>query len=248
MLIKEGGIYKLGEHALACGDCRDGSLVKKLNGNNKVTLIVADPPYGVSYVESKANFGKIKKADKIIENDTFENEDSYRQFTSDWLTTVKLYLAEKNSTYIFNSDKMIFALKDGMVDAGFKLAQLLIWVKSNQVIGRRDYLAKHELIAYGWYGAHKFFKSKDKSVIYYPKPNASPLHPTTKPAGLIRRLILNNSKVGDIVYDPFAGSGTTLIACEQTRRRCLTVEIDPDYCKIIISRYKRLKGDINNER
>ncbi len=187
-------------------------------------------------------------SDKIIENDTFKNEDSYRQFTRGWLAAVKPCLAEKNSTYIFNSDKMLFALKDGMVDAGFKLAQLLIWVKSNQVIGRRDYLAKHELIAYGWYGSHKFFKSKDKSVLYYPKPNKSPLHPTTKPAGLIRRLILNSSKVGDIVYDPFAGSGTTLIACEQTKRRCLTVEIDPDYCETIISRYKRLKGDINDEK
>ncbi len=248
MLIRKGEIYKLGQDFLACGDCRDGSLVKKLIGADKINLIVADPPYGVSYVEGKANFGKIKRSDKIIENDTFKNEDSYRQFTIDWLAAVKPYLAEKNSTYIFNSDRMIFALKEAMDFSGFKLAQLLIWVKSNQVIGRRDYLAKHELIAYGWYGAHKFFKSKDKSVIYYPKPNKSPLHPTTKPAGLIRRLILNSSKVGDIVYDPFAGSGTTLIACEQTKRRCLTVEIDSSYCKTIISRYKRLKGDINDEK
>ena len=109
---------------------------------------------------------------------------------------------------------MIFALKDGMADAGFRLAQILIWIKNNQVIGRRDYLAKHELIAYGWYGTHQFYKSKDKSVLFYPKPNVSPLHPTTKPAGLIRRLILNSSSIGDIIYDPFAGSGTTLIACE----------------------------------
>jgi len=244
MLVKEREIYKLGEHKLACGDCRDSCLVKELIGEDRINLIVTDPPYGVSYVESKANFGKIKRGDKIIENDTFKNEDGYRQFTSDWLSAVKQYLAEKNSIYIFNSDRMVFALKDGMADSGFRLAQLLIWVKSNQVIGRRDYLAKHEFIAYGWYGAHKFFKSKDKSVLYCPKPNKSPLHPTTKPASLIRRLILNSSKVGDVIYDPFAGSGTTLIACEQVGRKCLAIEIDPDYCKVVIDRYKKLKGGI----
>ena len=138
---------------------------------------------------------------------------------------------------------MIFALKVGMEDAGYRLAQLLIWVKNNQVIGRRDYLAKHELIAYGWNGSHEFYKSKDSSVLFYPKPNASPLHPTTKPAGLIRRLILNSTLIGDVVYDPFLGSGTTLVACEQTKRICLAIEIDKDYCKTIINRYEKLKGE-----
>lgn len=242
MLIKKGKVYKLGKHLLACGDSRDSGLVKELIGKDKINLIVTDPPYGVSYVESKANFGKIKRADKIIENDTFKNEDGYRQFTNDWLSAVKQYLVEKNSIYIFNSDKMIFALKDGMADSGFRLAQILIWVKSNQVIGRRDYLAKHELIAYGWYGTHKFLKSKDKSVIYCPKPNKSPLHPTTKPASLIRRLILNSSKIGDTVYDPFAGSGTTIIASEQTGRKCLAIEIDKGYCKVVIDRFNNLRG------
>jgi DNA modification methylase len=137
---------------------------------------------------------------------------------------------------------MIFALKKGMEDAGFKFAQILVWIKNSQVIGRRDYLAKHELIAYGWHGAHRFYKSKDKSVFFYPKPNKSPLHPTTKPAGLIRRLLLNSTKIGDVVYEPFCGSGTTLIACQQTERRCLAVEIDPNYCQTIIDRFKNLKG------
>ena len=107
---------------------------------------------------------------------------------------------------------------------------------------KRDYLAKHELIAYGWHGTHQFYKSKDKSVLFYPKPNASPLHPTTKPDGLIRRLILNSSSIGDTVYDPFAGSGTTLIASEETKRRFLAIEIDPEYCKVILNRYEKLLG------
>jgi len=242
VLFKKGIIYELGDHRLACGDCRDSSLVKELIGSNKISLILTDPPYGVSYIENKKGFCSVKKNIEIA-NDNIADESTYNQFTSDWLNAVKPYLSVKNACYIFNSDKMIFALRKGMEDGGFRLAQILIWIKNSQVIGRRDYLAKHELIAYGWYGAHQFYKSKDKSVFFYPKPNSSPLHPTTKPAGLVRRLILNSSQIGNVVYDPFAGSGTTLIACEQTKRRCLAIEIDPAYCKTIIDRYKRLKGE-----
>ncbi len=240
MLIKEGEIYKLGDHRLACGDCRNPELVKKLIGSQKIKLILTDPPYGVSYVENKKGFCQIRK-DLTIENDNIGSEDSYKTFTRDWLNAVKPYVATKNSCYIFNSDRMIFALKDGMETCGFRLAQILIWIKNNQVMGRRDYLAKHELIAYGWCGTHEFYKSKDKSVLFYPKPNSSPLHPTTKPLGLIRRLILNSSSIGDTIYDPFAGSGTSLIGCEQTKRICLAIEIDPGYCKTIIDRYEILK-------
>lgn len=245
MLIKEGEIYKLGDHSLACGDCRNAELVKKLIGNQKIKLILTDPPYGVGYVENKKGFCQIRK-DLNIENDNIESEASYKIFTRDWLTAVKSCMTTKNSSYIFNSDRMIFALKDGMADAGFRLAQILIWIKNNQVMGRRDYLAKHELIAYGWCGTHEFYKSKDKSVLFYPKPNSSPLHPTTKPAGLIRRLILNSTGIDDTVYDPFAGSGTTIIGCEQTKRKCLAMEIDPDYCKTIINRYEKLIGGKQN--
>jgi len=105
-----------------------------------------------------------------------------------------------------------------------------------------DYLPQHEFIAYGWFGTHEFHKSKDKSILFYPKPNKSKLHPTMKPVGLLRRLILNSTKVGDAVYDPFGGSGSTLIACEQTKRRCLTIEVDPKYCQTIIDRFNKLTG------
>lgn len=242
MLVRQGSIYKLGEHKIACGDCRDIQLVNELIGDEKVSLVIADPPYGVGYIENKAGFVKVR-VNKVIANDSFKNEEEYRKFTSQWLSCLKPYLACKNSLYIFNSDKMLFALKEAMDEQGIRLAQLLIWVKNQAVVGRRDFLAKHELIVYGWYGTHSFYKSKDSTVLYCPKPNKSPLHPTTKPLSLIRRLILNSSKINDFVYDPFAGSGTTLIACEQTRRRCLTIEIDPEYCKTVIERFKRLQGD-----
>jgi DNA modification methylase len=137
---------------------------------------------------------------------------------------------------------MVFALREGMLASGFKLAQLLIWVKSSAVIGRLDYAPAHELIVYGWFGVHEFCHSKDKTVLYYPKPNKNAMHPTTKPIPLIRRLILNSTKIGDIVYDGFLGSGTALLACEQTKRKCVAVEIDPEYCETTIMRFERLTG------
>ena len=242
MLIKQGSVIELGGHRLACGDCRDDSLVKKLIDDNRISLVITDPPYGVGYVENKAGFAKIR-ASKVIANDNFSNEEEYKKFSSEWLSALKPYLASKNSLYIFNSDKMIFALKDAMDEQNIRLAQILIWIKNNAVIVRRDFLAKHELIIYGWHGTHQFYKSKDSSVLFYPKPNSSPLHPTTKPLGLLRRLILNSSQIGGTIYDPFAGSGTTLIAAEQTGRKCLAIEIDPDYCNVIINRFKKLKGE-----
>ena len=137
---------------------------------------------------------------------------------------------------------MVFSLRDGIVDADFRLTQLLIWIKNNVVVGRLHYLPQHELIAYGWFGSHEFYKAKDKSILVYPKPNKSPLHPTMKPVGLLRNLILNSSKIDDYVYDPFGESGSTLIACEQIKRRCLMVEIDPEYCQVIIDRFQKVTG------
>ena len=135
---------------------------------------------------------------------------------------------------------MLFALKSGLDVSNFKFCQLLIWIKNHSVIGRLDYLPQHELIAYGWYGSHKFFKSKDKSILAFPKPQKSLLHPTMKPISLLRHLILNSTQIGDYVYDPFGGSGSTLIACEQTKRKCLMVELDQKYCQVIINRYQKM--------
>lgn len=247
MQIKIGDIFQLGEHRLACGDAKDPALLKGLICDDRISLLLTDPPYGVSYVEGKADLTKIKKRNKKIANDHSQTEEVYRQFTNDWLSVTKPYLSLKNSFYIFNSDKMIFALRDGIIGADFRLTQLLVWLKNNVVVGRLHYLPQHELIAYGWFGSHEFYKAKDKSILIYPKPNKSPLHPTMKPVGLLRNLILNSSKIDDYVYDPFGGSGSTLIACEQTKRKCLMVELDPEYCQVIIDRFKKVTGQ-NAER
>ncbi len=235
--LKAGDIVRLGEHTLICGD----SGAVDLTPYGGIHLLLTDPPYAIDYAESKRGIGKIAK-DKDIANDGFMSDAEYVTFTKRWLAPVLPQLTKKNSVYIFNSDKMIFALRDGCVEAGLKVAQLIIWVKDKAIIGRLDYLPQHELILYGWKGTHDFKRGKDKSVVFHPKPQQSKLHPTMKPIGLLRRLILNSTKVGDTVYDPFGGSGSTLIACEHTKRKCIMVEMDPEYCETIIRRWLTLTG------
>jgi DNA modification methylase len=239
--IKPGTIWQLGQHRLAYGDCRDKKLVSRLLAGHKINLICCDPPYGVAVVESNRNFKHVSK-DKEIFNDHIQSNDEYRLFSHSWLEAITPHLAPYNTCYIFNADKMIWSLRDGMVDAKFKLTQLLIWVKSQSVVGRLDYAPQHELIVYGWHGKHRFQRSKDKSVFFYQRPSKSKLHPTTKPIGLIRRLILNSSEIGGIVYDGFLGSGTTLLASEQTKRKCFAIELDLEYCLTAIRRWEHLTG------
>lgn len=239
--IKYGETFMLENHLLLCADSRNKDMIARLFEDKKIKSAICDVPYGVALVENKENFRTPLK-NKAIANDHFQSDEEYKMFTRDWIEAIKPFLARKNSFYIFNSDKMIFALREGMIEADLKFGQMLIWVKTHAVVGRMDYAPQHELIAYGWHGTHEFMKSKDKSVLIYPKPNKSPFHPTTKPIALIRHLILNSTNIGDVVYDGFLGSGTTLLACEQTKRVCVGVELDPEYCQTIINRFEKLTG------
>lgn len=240
MKIKQGDIIELGEHRLACGDSMDQELVNKLVGEDKIRAILTDPPYGVAYVENKKNLKQDIGKDKDIIGDELQSDDEYKVFTRKWLEVVKDHLESYNAFYIFNSDMMYPSLRLGIEEAGYYYSQGLIWIKNTIVMGRKDYLPQHELIAYGWYGRHKFERSKAKSLIPYPKPHRSKLHPTMKPVGLIRKLIPNSTKVGEWIYDPFGGSGSTLIACEHMGRKCLMIEMDPEYCEVIVKRWEKL--------
>ncbi|HAT74143.1 MAG: hypothetical protein US30_C0006G0040 [Candidatus Moranbacteria bacterium GW2011_GWF2_36_839] len=237
--INYGDKFQIGVHILVCGDALDPKIVKKAIGENKINAFISDIPYGIDYTASKKNFSKVK-VDKDILNDGFVSEKQYAQFVENLITPVISYLTRKNTFYIFNSDKQIFALREGMEKCGIHFSQLLIWIKNHAVIGRKDYLPMHELIAVGWFGVHEFKKSQDKSVLFCPKPNKSSLHPTQKPLSLMRRLILNSTSIGDFIYEPCAGSGSTGIACEQTKRRCIMIELDPEYCWTIIERFEKL--------
>ena len=237
-------IHQLGQHLIAEGDSTDKEVVKKLLGKEKVDLILTDPPYGVDYVAGKKGFANHLQGDwQDIEGDGLQSEASYATFTEAWLEAVKPHLASYNSYYIFNSDMMYHAMRTGIMATDFYHSQMLIWIKSNVVLGRKDYLPQHELIAYGWYKRHRFIRSKGKSVIFHPKQSRSKLHPTQKPVGLIRKLMENSSRPGDVVYEPFLGGGATLIASEHLKRRCFAIETNPEYVQTTIARWEKLTNE-----
>ena len=243
MKINKKDIFKIGDHIVGCGDSTDKEFVSKVIGKNKIRAILCDPPYGVAYVENKKGFAELGfKDEKKIVGDQLQSNYEYETFTKKYLGSVIPYLEEYNTCYIFNSDLMFTSLRLGMKQSGFNYSQMLIWIKNQPVMSRKDYLSQYELIAYGWFGKHKTERSKSKNVIYYPKPNKSKLHPTQKPIGLLRRIIPDSTKIGDIVYDPFLGSGSTAIACDHLGRKCIGIELDEDYVQIIITRLEKLTG------
>ena len=236
--VKYGDTFLIGgRHVVACGDARDAELVKRAVGEKKIVAVICDPPYGIRAVESKEGFAQLSLPKKIL-NDDITDETEYATFTKNWITPVLPHLTRKNSFYVFNADPMIFALREGMKNAGLTFSQLLVWAKTQAVIGRKDYAIQHELIAFGWYGRHAFRKIKDRSLLVHPKPAKSPYHPTTKPVALIRRLILNSTAMHDVVYDPFAGSGTCLLAAHSIERSSVLIERDEVYVRSMLQRFE----------
>ena len=132
-------------------------------------------------------------------------------------------------------------------ESGWNDKHILIWAKNNHVLGRSDYQYKHEPIIYGWKqnGTHKFYGDFCTSILEFPKPTKSDLHPTMKPVELIAFLVTNSSQPKEIVLDTFLGSGTTLIACEQTKRNCYGMELEPLYLDVIVRRYIKYMNDNN---
>jgi DNA modification methylase len=243
MKVNKGDIFKIGNHIIACGDSTDREFVYKIIGNHKIRSIITDPPYGVAYVENKRGFLELGvKDEKIIIGDHLQTDSEYEDFTKKYLGIIVPHLEEYNTCYIFNADPMFPALRCGMKYAGFYYSQMIIWIKNQPVMSRKDYLSQYELIAYGWFGKHKMERSKSKNVIYYPRPSKSKLHPTQKPIGLLRRLVSDATKIGDYVYDPFLGSGSTAVACEHLSRKCIGIEIDEGYVSIILERLEKLTG------
>lgn len=239
--IKYGDLFRLGKHILINGDCRDEEVNKLIPKEIQIRSVISDPPYGIDYVKSKNKFGNIKVKKDII-GDELIASDKYEEFITSSFKGIIKHLYDKNNFYIFNSDKMLIPLIEGMKTLNVPMSQLLIWVKNQPVISRKDYLLQQEIIFLGWHGKHYYRKTKDKSVLFCPKPQKSQFHPTQKPVSLIRRLILNSTDINDWVYDPFGGSGTTLIAAEQTKRKCLLVELDSDYCRTTIERFERISN------
>jgi DNA modification methylase len=242
---KLGDIWQLGEHRLMCGDSTDEECVKKLMREELADMVFTDPPYGVSYA-SKNEFLNLKDKGNCcqtpIKNDHMNLEDT-GDFVYKAFCNIQKFLAKYSSYYITapqGGDLMMMMMM--MQKAGIPLRHCLIWVKNNHVLGRCDYNYKHEPILYGWVEKHHFYGQGEHkfSTWEIPKPLKNDLHPTMKPVALVVNAILNSTQKDEVVLDLFGGSGTTLIACEQTQRKARLMELDEHYCDVIIQRWENL--------
>ncbi|MBG9986241.1 DNA modification methylase [Facklamia sp. DSM 111018] len=228
-ITQQGDIWQLGRHRLICGDSTQASTFESLMGDRQANLVVTDPPYNVNY-EGKA--GK-------IQNDNQSDEDFY-QFLLDVFQHSHDVLADDGSIYVFHADTEGLNFRKAFKEAGFYLSGTCIWKKQSLVLGRSPYQWQHEPILFGWKkkGKHLWYTGRKESTIWeFDKPKKNGDHPTMKPVPLIAYPILNSSLTNGIVLDPFGGSGSTLIACEQTDRVCYTIELDEKYCDVIVKRY-----------
>lgn len=231
-------------HRLMCGDSTSAADVGKLMGGELCDLIVIDPPYGVSYADKNKFLNAIAKGNRIQKPIKGDDGDINKIAETLWRPAFEnLYNVAKAGCVVYSfapqgGDQMMMMM---MMQASFPVRHELIWLKNNHVLGRVDYAYKHEPILYAWKkGGHRYFGGFQTSVIECNKPNASKLHPTMKPVELVEKLIQNSSLVGEIVLDVFAGSSTTLVACEQSGRVGRGMELAEDYIACSLERLSLL--------
>jgi DNA modification methylase len=230
-----GDLFEIGEHRLICGDSTQTDTFEKLMQGELADMVVTDPPYNVAYEGGT-------KEKLTIENDSMSNDDFYK-FLYDFYTALTTAVKKGGAIYVWHASSEVINFGKAMVDAGWLLKQQLIWVKNSMVMGRQDYQWKHEPCLYGWLkgDSHKWYSDrKQTTIIEFDRPNRNSEHPTMKPIGLFAYQIENSSKIGDIVIDAFAGSGTAMIACEQLKRKARVIEFDPRYCQVILERMIKL--------
>ena len=233
-MTRLGDLWILGNHRLYCGDSTKKETYDILMDGKKANLVVTDPPYNVNY---EGNAGKIK-------NDNMTN-DAFYQFLFDSFMNMEKVMADDASIYVFHADTEGLNFRKAFSDAGFYLSGTCIWKKQSLVLGRSPYQWQHEPVLFGWKkkGKHQWYTGRKESTIWeFDKPKKNADHPTMKPVPLIAYPIMNSSMSNCIVLDPFGGSGSTLIACEQTKRICYIVELDEKYCDVIVKRFIEQAG------
>ena len=237
--VKRGDIWQVGRHRLMCGDATSEDDVATLMDGKKANLIVSDPPYGVSFTSSDG---------LTIQNDSIKGEEFYN-FLLQAFKNMAAHLEKGGAAYIFHADTEGLNFRRAFQDAGFHLAGCCIWVKNSLVLGRSDYQWQHEPVLYGFLqnGKHPWYSDRSQTTIWnFDKPKRNKNHPTSKPLDLLAYPIGNSSQANGIVVDTFGGSGSTLMACEQTNRICHTMELDEKYASVILRRYVEDTGDADN--
>ena len=228
-ITKLGDIWTLGRHRLVCGDSTKTDTFDLLMAGAKANLVITDPPYNVNY---EGSAGKIK-------NDNMAN-DAFYHFLLDAFINTESVMADDASIYVFHADTEGLNFRRAFSDAGFYLSGCCIWKKQSLVLGRSPYQWQHEPVLYGWKktGKHQWYTGRKETTIWeFDKPKKNGDHPTMKPIPLLAYPIMNSSMSNTLVLDPFGGSGSTLIACEQSDRSCYTIELDEKFCDVIVKRY-----------
>lgn len=251
--VKRGEVYKLGNHFLMCGDSSIPEDLRKLmaqgGGGRLSNMTFTDPPYGVAIGSKNKMLQEVNGGEQITEdilNDTLDPDALHDILTEAFINLKDS--SEDDASYYVTSPQggELCMMMMMMKDAGLPVRHLLMWVKNSATFSMRrlDYDYQHEPIMYTWGKSHTFYGNGTLKTSIWPfdKPHQSKLHPTMKPVALVAEAILNSSKKGDIVTDIFGGSGTTIIACEQTGRECRMMELDPHYCDVIIKRWEEFTG------
>lgn len=232
--VEKGDVWAVGRHRLICGDATSEEDLNTLMDGRKANLLLTDPPYAVSYTSSKG---------LSIKNDSLKDEEFY-QFLLRSFSNATEVMEKGASAYVFHADTEGLKFRRAFVEAGFHLSGVCIWSKDSLVLGRSPYQWSHEPILFGWKkdGKHKWYAGRaEKTVWNFAKPKRNENHPTSKPVDLLAYPIQNSSQVNGIVLDSFGGSGSTLIACEETDRICYMAELDEKYASVILRRYVELK-------
>ena len=236
---RPGDIWLLGDHRLICGDSTKRETYERLLAGEGVDMVFTDPPYNVNYANTPKD--KMRGTNRPILNDNLGK--GFYQFLLDAFTP--MVEVSRGAIYIAMSSSELDTLQAAFRKAGGKWSTFIIWAKSTFTLGRADYQRQYEPILYGWKDGRKHYwcGARDQGDVWQiAKPRANDLHPTMKPVELVERAIKNSSKTGDVVMDPFGGSGTTLIACERTGRRARLIEIDPMYVDVIVTRWQEFSG------
>lgn len=231
---KAGDIWLLGPHRVICGDATVPDTYHRLMEDKKANLVLTDPPYNVNVEETA---GKIK-------NDNMP-DDKFYTFLFSAFVNMEQNMAADASIYVFHADTQGLNFRKAFKDAGFYLSGCCIWKKNALVLGRSPYQWRHEPCLFGWRlkGKHQWYADRKQTTIWeYDRPKASKDHPTMKPVALMAYPIQNSTMTNCIVLDPFLGSGSTLIACEQTKRICYGIELDEKFVDVIVKRYIEQKG------
>ena len=242
--VKTGDLWQIGEHRLACGDCADKAVVERVMGGERATCVFADPPYGVDIGAKNRMLNSFQPSGRNltdIVSDGASEQDLRKTLLAAFTLCRETAMADDCAIFVCSPQGGSLGLMMMMMmDSGLPIRHVLNWVKNCPTfsMGRLDYEYQHEPILFTWKKTHKRIKAGpfQTSVWTVDKPRASPDHPTIKPVELPSNAIQNHTDTGDIVYDPFLGSGTTMVACQNLNRKCRGIEISPAYCAVILQR------------